>query len=96
MLTRRLEPAGASTVALRQRGRRADAAAWISSRLPRRRRLVLGSALAAGIVAVVLALTLPGGGGSEPPTGLVTPIPRSADLAQQARNLAAWLRSESR
>jgi len=61
----------------------------------RRRGLVYGLALgAAAAVAAAIAVAATSNGTSTPPP--VSPVPRSGDAAQQARNLAAWLEQYSR
>jgi serine/threonine protein kinase len=69
----------------------------------RYRVLRLWPAIAAALllVAVAVGLAIGGGGGSKRPRPRtvpvrVAPVPHSADTAQQARNLAAWLRRYSR
>ena len=52
--------------------------------------LAAAIALAAGLV-----LATRGEGGSPPPPPVVQPVPHSNDTAQQARNLADWLRRNS-
>lgn len=52
-------------------------------------------AVAAAAVLVLLALSLVSRGSSTSPPG-VRPVPHSADAAQEARNLAAWLAAHSR
>jgi hypothetical protein len=46
-------------------------------------------------LAVVAALLLAFGGGSDRPS-TVTPVPHAANATQQARNVEAWLRRYSR
>jgi eukaryotic-like serine/threonine-protein kinase len=75
-----------------------------SGRLPRRwppRRLAAVAALvAAALTGLVLAVALSRGGHSSPPgrstPRAVTPPATGANGAQQARNLAAWLRAHTR
>jgi len=65
---------------------------------PSRRKLWLALAGAAVLAAILLAVTLTGGKESKqpPPTPRAVPqIPRGADAQEQARNIAAWLRSYS-
>jgi serine/threonine protein kinase len=65
---------------------------------PSRRKLWLALAGAAVLAAILLAVTLTGGKESKqpPPTPHAVPqIPRGADAQEQARNIAAWLRSYS-
>ncbi len=91
---------GAADVAAALRGETAQAPTRVPQprprlRLPRRPRLVptllaLG-ALAAAAAALAVAVS---SSGSKPPP--VEPVPRSADPAQQARDLAAWLQRHSR
>jgi serine/threonine-protein kinase len=71
------------------------------SRRPSRRRLwlALGAVLAAAAVALAVALATGGGGSpapkpSAPPA--VKPVAHSPNAQQQARNVAAWLRENSR
>jgi hypothetical protein len=63
-----------------------------------RRRLVAPALvlLAAIAVAIAVVLATSGGGGSPPTPPSVQPVPHSTDTAQQARNLAEWLRRYSR
>jgi eukaryotic-like serine/threonine-protein kinase len=65
-------------------------------RRPRRVRalpvVLAAGAAAAAAAAIAVAAT---GGGSRTPAR-VTPVPHSANAAQEARNLAAWLKSYSR
>jgi serine/threonine-protein kinase len=67
---------------------------------PRRRFwLALAAVLAATAVAVAVALATRGGGSPAPkprPAAAVPPIEHSANTQQQARNVAAWLRQNSR
>jgi serine/threonine protein kinase len=68
--------------------------------LPRRATWLL-FAIVAALVFVVLAFALAsgdGGGGAEqtPETPAVEPVPQSDDSAEQARNLAEWLRDNAR
>jgi serine/threonine-protein kinase len=66
---------------------------------PRRRRTLLLAAAAAVAVAGGVAAALATRGGSSPapaPPARVAPVPHVADPQQQARELAAWLRSHSR
>jgi hypothetical protein len=78
----------------------APAAEAPTVRLVRPRRRVLGplvalALVAAAVVAVAVVLAARGGG-SPPAPAHVAPVPHSVDTAQQARNLAGWLRRNSR
>ncbi|HEX7083238.1 MAG TPA: serine/threonine-protein kinase [Gaiellaceae bacterium] len=64
-----------------------------ASRRPRRAALLL-AALALCALAAALAIAFTRGGSDGPPK--VEPVPHSASAAQEARNLAAWLRRYSR
>jgi hypothetical protein len=65
----------------------------------RRPALFAAAALAAFAVGIAVALALPGGGSKRHNVGpqpvSVSPVPHSTLPAQQARNLAAWLRRNS-
>jgi hypothetical protein len=68
-------------------------------RIPARQRwwLWLAGAVAAGAVALILGLAKLGGDGQSPPPAppqIAPPAPAST-AAQQARNLARWLRAHS-
>jgi serine/threonine-protein kinase len=60
--------------------------------------LALAATLAAAAVALGVALATRGGGSAPPAPrpAAVPPIPRGATTQQQARNVAAWLRANSR
>jgi serine/threonine-protein kinase len=59
--------------------------------------IVLAAAAAAAVLAVVLVATQSSGTPAKPPVpAQVASVPTSADPAQQARNLSAWLRKYSR
>jgi serine/threonine protein kinase len=78
---------------------RGDTLAAPTRVLPRRRRKVrlLPLALAAGAIAALVAAAVVGlsqGGSTAPPA--VRPVPHSSLPAQQARNLATWLKTYSR
>jgi serine/threonine-protein kinase len=66
-----------------------------------RRLVTIAALLAAGAAGLVLALVLSGGGGAHPapPAGSspqrVTPPAAGTNVAEQAQNLAAWLRNHS-
>ena len=64
---------------------------------PRRRRVVWAAvvALAAIALAVGVVLVTRSGSASPPAPPVVQPVPHSNDTAQQARNLADWLRRNS-
>jgi hypothetical protein len=71
----------------------------IPQRPRRRRRLLVVAALVVAALAVALGVALASRGGGEPSPPAappVQPVPHSSDTAQQARNLAAWLRRYSR
>jgi serine/threonine protein kinase len=65
--------------------------------LPRRRSrrvwLLAAAVVALAVVAAVVAVLATRGGGPPPP---VAPVPHASTPAQQARNLEAWLRANSR
>jgi hypothetical protein len=66
--------------------------------LPRRATWLL-FAIVAALAFAVLAFALASGedGGEQPPeTPAVEPVPQSDDSAEQARNLAEWLRDNAR
>jgi serine/threonine-protein kinase len=63
----------------------------------RRRLLPAIATLVLGAAAIAVAVVLATRGGKSAPTPVtIRPVPHSADTAQQARNLAEWLRSYSR
>jgi eukaryotic-like serine/threonine-protein kinase len=65
-------------------------------RQPRRRRLApMLAVVTLAIVAAVLAVFLTRHSSSPPPPPQVTPVARSTDAAEQARNLIAWIRRYS-
>ena len=67
-------------------------------REPSRRLLWLGAVGAAALAAALLAVTLTGGHSSNQPSArqrAVPQIPRGADVQEQARNIAAWIRRYS-
>jgi serine/threonine protein kinase len=72
-----------------------------AERRPRRRRSAVAlAALAAAAIAGGVVATIAGTGGSEhrskPEPARIAPVPHAGTPEQQARNLAAWLRSNSR
>jgi hypothetical protein len=63
---------------------------------PRRRRLApMLAVVTLAIIAAVLAVLLTRHSSSPPPPPQVTPVARSTDAAEQARNLIAWIRRYS-
>jgi eukaryotic-like serine/threonine-protein kinase len=68
-------------------------------REPSRRLLWLGAVGAAALAAILLAVTLTGGHSHRkrpaPTSRAVPQIPRGADVQEQARNIAAWVRKYS-
>jgi eukaryotic-like serine/threonine-protein kinase len=65
-------------------------------RHPRRRRLApMLAVVTLAIIAAVLAVLLTRHSSSPPPPPQVTPVARSTDAAEQARNLIAWIRRYS-
>jgi serine/threonine-protein kinase len=89
----RTEPLAPSAPA--SRARRTRGTGWD-------RRLILAIAAVVAAVAIILGIALGtnggGSGGGEPSSGApaVEPVPPASDPATQARNLADWLRSNSR
>jgi serine/threonine protein kinase len=77
---------------------RGDTLAAPTRVLPRRRRTIRPwpVALATGaVVALVAAVVIALSGGNSPAPPPVRPVPHSTNPAQQARNLAAWLKTNS-
>ncbi len=93
----------AQTLALPDPSRRATeilAPTLGGSRRTRSRRVAAGAALVAAAAAgLATALVLAGGGGAQASqsgsTPRVAPVPTTGNLAQQAHDLAAWLRSNA-
>lgn len=94
------DPAARPTAADVSAVLRGDTLAWPTRVLPPRRRRrprALPLMLAAGaLAALAAALAVAFGTGGTKAPAPVQPVPRAADPAQQARNLADWLNANSR
>jgi len=94
-------PASAADLGLELAGQDAQPTRPLQARRSRRRRgrVALAAAIVVGATAVALGLAQLGGGEhktSPPPPAHVSAPVRGATAAQQARNLARWLRAHSR
>ena len=84
------------------RGTRARPSWWRRSALSERlakwmhSRISLAAVAAIGLVAIILAVAVVPDNSSPSPAPRVAPVPHSTDAAQQARNLAKWIRQHSR
>jgi serine/threonine-protein kinase len=87
-----LTPAKTISLSRPRRRPRFDSASW-----GRRRRVLIPAVLvaAAALLTLILTLTLAGGENPPPARDGVPSVKRSNDPAQQARNLAAWLRAQA-
>jgi eukaryotic-like serine/threonine-protein kinase len=88
-----LDPGTQKTTPRQPGSRIHQIASAISSHTTRAR--IAAALVAAALLALILALTLPNDPAAQPDTE-ITPIPRSNDPAQQAQNLADWLRAQAR
>jgi serine/threonine protein kinase len=95
---RSLDPSQRPTAAEVAAALRGDTLAAPTHVLPRPRRRMLpwalGGAAVAAIVAAIAVAASSGGGPAKPVP--VRPVPHSSDAAQEATNLAAWLKRYSR